>query len=149
MKLMGLVLTVVSCGLLIAVGNSQDAAVNAQKEQQIETAKRVKELRATRIATLKSMTELVTRRYQNAMTSADELYEAKLLLLNAEVDAAETDSDRMKLLQGIVEVMKEYEETAEAMVKSARANPTLVLKAKAKRLEAEIALEQCKGMTRD
>jgi hypothetical protein len=73
-----------------------------------------------------------------------EVYEVRRLLLNAELDAAEKQSDRITLYQNFVNGMKEYEKMVAQRVETARAPRSSFLKVKAIRLEAEIHLERAK-----
>ena len=71
--------------------------------------------------------------------------EARLLLLNAELDAAEKESSRITLYKSIVVVLKEGEKFAEDAERTAGGTQVRILKVKARRLEAEINLERAKA----
>jgi hypothetical protein len=116
------------------------------KKQIEEPAKTVKELQKERIATLKQMADITTQMFQRGnVRSFEEVLEARLLVLEAELDAAEKESDRITLYKNIVDVLKEYETIADKMVKIAKGTQASVLKVKARRLEAEINLERAKA----
>jgi outer membrane protein TolC len=82
--------------------------------------------------------------FRNGDVSFDEVLEAKLLVLKAELEIAEKQSDRIALYQNIVDELQQYEQWAAAQVQSGRGTPASLLKIKARRLEAEIRLEQAK-----
>jgi hypothetical protein len=137
-----LILTVMAAALLITPASPQDGVNLSRKDQLEQSAKKVKELQKERIATLKKMADQLTLQYKAAQATVEDAYEAKLLVLKAELDAAEKESDRITLYEQMVGVMKDYEKAADRIVKSGQAKETTFLKAKARRLEAEIKLEQ-------
>jgi hypothetical protein len=153
------ILTVMAAALLMAPDTQQQKAnppleelpqpdrPPLVKEQKEEPAKTVKELQKERIATLKEMAEQISEQFKNPRfrVSFDELLEARLLLLKAELDAAEKESDRINLYKNAIAVLKEYEEWADTRVKLARGTVASVLKIKARRLEAEIDLARAKA----
>lgn len=140
MRTTALFVTVMGTALLVAAASPQDV-----KE---ESANRIKELKKERIAALKSVAELMTNLYQRGSGTIDDVFEAKLQALNAEADAAETAQDRIKFYENIVDLSKQYEELAIASREAARGTHATVLKMKARRLEAEITLEQAKAAKR-
>jgi hypothetical protein len=159
MRMPALILTVMAATLLIAPASPQqkanppleelpspDARPQA-KEQKEGPAKTVKELQKERIATLKEMVEQISEQFKNPRlhVSFDELLEARLLLLKAELDAAEKESDRINLYKSTIAELKKYEEWADGRVKMARGTVATVLKIKARRLEAEIDLARAKA----
>lgn len=143
-----LILTVMAATLLIAHASPQDRVKLSRKEQIEESAKKVKELQKERIVTLKEMADLISRlssRSVNGRASNEEVLEARLLVLKAELDAAEKESDRITIYKNIVDELKKYEKFADAQVKFARGTVATTLKFKARRLEAEIDLERAKA----
>jgi hypothetical protein len=145
MRIPALILTVMAATLLMSPASPQDRVNQSRKEQIEESAKRVKELQKERIATLKEMADLIAEMAKNARAPHEEVYEARLLVLKAELDAAEKESDRIMLYKKIVDELKEFETFADKRVKFARVSTSSVLKAKARRLEAEIDLERAKA----
>jgi RNA polymerase sigma factor (sigma-70 family) len=105
---------------------------------------KIKELQKERIATLKDVVDLSTRLAKTGRLELGELLEARTLLLQAELEAAEKPSDRMALYKKSLDDLKEYFELAKSQHEAARASTVPSLKIKAKRLEVEIALEQLK-----
>jgi RNA polymerase sigma-70 factor (ECF subfamily) len=123
---------------------AEDKGIPSSKEID-ESAKKVKELRKERITTLKDLVEGLTVLYRNARIEYGELLDARMLLLQAELDAAEKGADRIALYEKAVDSLKQYEELANAKVRAGRAPGTTVLGIKARRLEVEIQLEQAKA----
>jgi hypothetical protein len=140
-----LILTVMAVTLPMTPASPQDKVNPPRKDQKEESAKKVKELQKERIATLKEMVDLTAARFQSVRASYEEVCEATLLLLKAEVDAAEKQADRITHYKNIVDLLKGYEQWADGRVKSAQAPASSVLKVKARRLEAEIDLERAKA----
>jgi outer membrane protein TolC len=124
---------------------SPQARVNLSRKERIEeSAKKVKELQKERIATLKQMAEIISDQFRNGNVSFEDVLEARLLVLKAELDAAEKESDRITLYKDIVDELKKFEMVADDRVKAARGAKSNFLKIKARRLEAEINLERAK-----
>jgi outer membrane protein TolC len=145
MRMPALILTVMAATLLMSPASPQAKVNLSRKDQTEESAKRVKELQKERIATLKQIVDQTTKGYERGSVSFEEVLEARLLVLNAELDAAEKESDRITLYKNTVDVLKEYENLAEARVKAGRGTQASALKVKARRLEAEINLERAKA----
>jgi len=145
MRMPALILTVLATALPIAPASPQDRVKPAPKEQIEESAKKIKELQKERIATLKEMADQLNTLFRAGRASFEEVCEARLLLLKAELDAAEKESDRITLYKNFVDVLKKYEEWAEQRKAGGRVPEATVLNVKARRLEAEILLEQAKA----
>ena len=145
MRMPALILAVMAATLLMAPASPQDRVNLSRKERTEESAKKVKELQKERIATLKQVVDEDSRLEARGFVPFDEVIEARLLLLNAELDAAEKVSDRVTLYKNIVDELKKFETFAERRVKLAQVATVSVLKAKARRLEAEIHLERAKA----
>lgn len=137
MKSRSLMTAVLGMALLTAAASSQEGKPD-------ESSRKVKELQKERLATLKDLVEVATSLRGRGFMSVDDVYDAKHQLLNAELDAAENDADRIKLLENFVDAVKELEQVADAQKKAAQATHAAILKMKSHRLEAEIALEQAK-----
>ena len=144
MRMSALILTVVAAALLTTPASPQDKVNLSRKEQIQKSAKKVKDLRKERLAVLQELTAQLDRLYRNARVSVDELLEAMLQLSQAELEAAETEVQRIAVSKNLVDVLKQYERMAEARLKSGRGTMAALLKVRAKRLEAEIHLEQAK-----
>jgi hypothetical protein len=95
------------------------------------------------------MVDAITSFHKRGFGSFEEIYEARLLVLQAELDTAEKESDRITLYKNIVELLREYEQWADARAKAARGGVATVLKLKARRLEAEINLERAKAKAKE
>ena len=145
MRTPALILTVTAATLLMAPASPQAGVNLSRRDQAEESARKVKELQKERIATLKQMADAIARLYQSGHGSPEEVYEARLLVLEAELDAAEKGSDRITLYKSIVDVSKQFENLAEERVKTGRGTLATALKFKARRLEAEINLERAKA----
>jgi membrane fusion protein (multidrug efflux system) len=145
MRLPALILAVAAGTLLSVPVRAQDGEGQSSKQETRQSADKVKELLRERIATLKAMTDMETVLHKNGNGPPEAALEARVLVCGAELDAAEKESDRITVLKSLVEVLKKYEEVAKARKKSAEGTEAAVLKVKARRLEAEIRLEQAHG----
>src|SRR5262245_32085032 len=110
-----------------------------------EPAEKVKALQRDRIAVLKDLTEVLEKLYTNARVEINEPLQARQLLLEAELEAAKTEAERLEIYKKFAVAMKQHEETADARRMAGRATTAEGLKAKAMRLEAEIRLEKEKA----
>ncbi|MBI1323154.1 hypothetical protein GC170_08195 [bacterium] len=108
------------------------------------SAEKVKELQKERNAVLKSAAEVSMRLAQTARIEVSEAMVDNMALLEAELDAAETDSERLVLYKKTVDSLKELEALAKAQKEAARGTELSLLRIKAKRLEVEIRLERSK-----
>lgn len=124
-------------------GTTQKEGVN-RTDQREESAKRIKELQKEQIATLKKMVNQATVQFQSGRISYEPVMEARLLLLKAELDAAEKEADRITVLKNFVEAMKQGETLAKAIFESGQGTELAVLSFRARRLDAEIQLERAK-----
>jgi RNA polymerase sigma factor (sigma-70 family) len=122
----------------------QDKVNPPTKERIEESANKVKELQKERIATLKALVDQSASLFRSARGSYEEVLEAQMLLLQAELDGAEKESDRITLYKRCVDTLKVYEQWADAQRKAARGTEAAILKIRARRLEVEIQLEQAK-----
>jgi hypothetical protein len=129
-----LTLTVLSAGLLIAADNFA-----------ADAGKKIRDLRQDYIAALEQAETLLTAEYKNDRRSYEELFQGRLLLLTAKLDAAETGPERVKFYEKIVELTKEKEGFMVDALKFDKVDALKVLNAKADRMKAEIALEKAKG----
>ncbi len=149
MRVPALILTVVAAALVMAPAGAQDRVNLSRKDEIQKPAKKVKELQKERIATLKALADLNARLFQSGRASFEEALEARVLVFEAELAAAEKGPDRIRLYKGLVDVLKEFEEVANQRVKTARGTEAALLKVKARRLEAEIHLEQATAKAPD
>ena len=145
MRMPALILTIIAATLLIVPASPQDKANLTHKNQIEESAKKVKELQKEQIATLKEMAAASSNLFKIGRVSYEAVIEARLLLLKAELDAADKESRRITLYQNFVDMMKEGKALAKQRVDSGRGTQLAVLNFKARRLEAEIHLERAKA----
>ncbi len=136
------IVVVVAGVVLIAAASAQEKEAKRGKQERAKPADRVKELQQERVASLKMLVEIEASLLKTAKTTPEAVLEAKVSVCEAELEAAENDTDRIAVLKSLVDVLKELEETAKARKAAAEATEVPVLKAKSRRLQAEIRLEQ-------
>jgi hypothetical protein len=117
--MLALILSVVTATLPMLIAGPRDN-VKPVNERINESTTKIKELQTERIAALKELVEISLKLYQNGRSSYEEALDAQGLLLQAELDGTEKESD-------------------------GRGANTAILKFRAKRLEAEIHLEQARA----
>jgi hypothetical protein len=145
MRLPALVLAVVAVTPLLASAGPRDKDNPPPKDKAEAPARKVKELQKERIATLKTVAEVSLKLAQAARLETGEALEARMALLKAEVDAAETEPERIALYTKALDSLKVFEALAKAQFQAGRATELAVHKMKARRLEIEIELEKAKA----
>jgi hypothetical protein len=145
MRKPAMILAIMVATLLMAPASPQDRVSSPHKDKTEESAKKIKEFQRERIATLKQLVDETSKLRETRAVAYEAVVEAKLLLLNAELDAAEKESSRITVYKSIVDVLKEGEEFAENAVKVGGGPPVRIFKVRAMRLEAEINLERAKA----
>jgi outer membrane protein TolC len=105
---------------------------------------KVKELQQERLAILHEVATLVKQVHQHGTGSLDQVHQANRMVFDAELELAATERERLAVLEKIVAEAKQHEEYVLQRSKLGVAPPTAPLKAKAGRLEAEIALERAR-----
>jgi hypothetical protein len=113
-----------------------------------ETAQQIKSLHKDRIATLEKLVDQAAEKFKNAFGPYEDVLEAQQLLLQARLDVAEKESDRIALYEKTVEVLKSREELAENQFAAARRTLDAVLMVQAQRLEVEMQLAQAKAKSK-
>jgi hypothetical protein len=137
-----LILVAVAAILSVAPASPPDGVKPTPKEQIEASERKIKELKAERLDVLKRMTGLFEYLCKVSRRHVDDLLEARQLLTEAELEAAKTDAERIAILKNLVATLKGYESVAGSVVKAGQATEEVALRAKAKRLEAEIRLER-------
>jgi hypothetical protein len=137
---MGKVALITAVVLLKAANARQEPSKNAVEV----SAKKVKGLQTERIACLKSAADVSMRLAQKARIELSDALEDRMTLLAAELDAAETESERLSLYRKAVDSLSGLEEVAKARMEAARGTELNLHRIKARRLEVEIQLERAK-----
>jgi outer membrane protein TolC len=132
MKISAIFLTV----MLIGLAGPQDGAN--------QSAKKIKGLQKERIAVLKEMADQTSELFKHGQVPFDAALDARLLVFEAELDAAEKEADRMTLYKNIVDTLQQYEKVADGRVKAGQGTQASLLRVRARRLKAEIDLERAK-----
>lgn len=128
--------------ILMFAASAQEKETKIGEQESAKPKDRVKELQQERVANLKALVEIEGALLKTAKTTPESLLEAKVLLCEAELDAAEMNAERIVVLKSLVDVLKQLQETANARKAAAEATEVPVLKAKSRRLQAEIRLAQ-------
>jgi hypothetical protein len=144
MRIPAPILSALAASLLIACASAEDKRNRVPKDQIEESTRKIKELQKERIATLKEAVDQLSKLVMSARAEFGEVLEAQMMLLKAELDAAEKESDRIELYKKTIDALKVYEEWADLRVKAGRGTKTAALQIRARRLEVEIQLERAK-----
>lgn len=108
---------------------------------------KLKGLLKERLAALQDVVSELMKAYENGAPSISlaQVLEAKQAVLDAELDQCDTDKERIAVLEKTLALAKEYERITKAQVSAGGTHVGVAIKARAKRLEVEIALERVKG----
>ena len=101
--------------------------------------------RAQRIRALREYADMRAENYSQARVEAIDACKPCLLLLNAEVELAETEADRITLFTGAIDDLNKLEQIAKDRAKSPRATLFSTLQIRTRRLGVEIELERAKA----
>jgi RNA polymerase sigma factor (sigma-70 family) len=108
-----------------------------------ENAK-IQALLKERLATLQDVARQLEMVFKEGRIGFEDVVRAKLEVNKAELDLCATDQERIKVLEDRVAFAKDIENVVEAIVQAGKIQSFESLKARAYRLEAEIALERAK-----
>jgi hypothetical protein len=142
MKATALIVMLMATALVVSAANSQDSG-GAKNEA--ESTKKIKELQKERLDALSAMAESASILAKQARVSLEEACEAQQQLLQAQIEYANNDAQRIQFYEKYIEALKQYEELAKVRKEGARGTEIAVLKARAGRLGAEIELERLKA----
>jgi outer membrane protein TolC len=98
-----------------------------------------------RLTALREAAALTTKAYETGTESFAEVIAANQAVRNAELELCSTDKERMNILEKMAAEAREYERTAVQRAATGLVSPGSGLRAKANRLEIEIALERMKS----
>jgi outer membrane protein TolC len=126
--------------LLLAFCNSVIA------DDKAEPSDKIKELKEKRLAVLVKISDILEERQRNGIVlHFDAVHKAKVDVLAARLDLAETKEDRIKVCEEAVKEATEWEAILKQSVEGGFASPIDLLKAQAATLESRIALEKAKA----
>lgn len=142
-RITGVRLAVMTLFLVSGIGYLSVYSPRASAQE--PKAGKLKELLKERHATLKEIAAQTARAYQTRGVPIERLHEAEEAVLKAELDLCDSDKERIAVLEKLVALAKGQEEREMELVKAGSVPGTALLRAKANRLEAEIALERAKS----
>jgi hypothetical protein len=128
--------------VLLAVTGAQKDSPNDKIDV---STRKVNELQKERIALLKSAADLSMNLAKNARIEMSQALEDRMTLLEAELESAETDPQRVSLYNNTLDSLKKLEEFAKLQFEAARGSELNLNRIKARRLKVEILLERVKS----
>lgn len=122
------------------------AAPQARSQGKANPQDKLKELLQERLVTAQSIHDLVLKGHTQGATNItiDQVHEAKVMLLNARLDLAESKEQRIRVHEEMVKEAAEWEQLVIKALQAGQGSPIDVLKAKVYRLERQIALERAR-----
>src|SRR5205823_2845252 len=123
----------------VAAAKEGDNRKSGSKQRATKDSK-ARALQKERLAVLKEIAEENEKLHQVQRVDEEDLLEAQRQVLQAEFELCESDKERVEILGKLVALAKKREAAMTSRVQIGRAMVTDALKAKANRLEAEIAL---------
>jgi tetratricopeptide (TPR) repeat protein/thiol-disulfide isomerase/thioredoxin len=116
-----------------------------EPQKRADANSKVRALQEERLATLKEIAAEWENVFRHSRCPPEDVWQAKLLVLRAELELCDSDRERVAIHEKIVALAKETEETRASQYKAQRLSHSDLLTAKANRLEAEVALERAKA----
>jgi len=98
------------------------------------------------LATARTLVDLTSREYKNGGVPFLKVHQAMMVLHRAELDACESDRERIAVHERMVAATKEIEKTVEELLRASEAPQSDSLQAKLNRLDAQIALERARSV---
>ena len=136
---LGLLLLLVGGAIGIGSAVTSSVAVAGANDSKL------KALLEERHATLQAIASQVAKEFENGVATPGQVREANKAVLKAELDACDTDKERVVVLEKVLGIAKEQEKETDEAVKSGRLFSRDALKSKAERLDVEIALERARA----
>src|SRR5262249_18379361 len=106
----------------------------------------VKKLLNERLALAREMADLVRASHSRGTVGIDAVLQANLRVLAAELELCDTQKERIAVLEKMVAVWKEIEDSAVQFHRQVAEGKKAVVEARLNRLEAQIALERARAM---
>jgi|SRR5262245_22549025 len=106
---------------------------------------KLRALQRERVETLSKLASYLEESYKSGATGLEQLLEARQRVAKAELALCQTNAERIAVRERVVQETKEYESRISGTVEVGGKPVGELLKAKARRLKAEIALEQEKS----
>jgi hypothetical protein len=126
--------------LVLSPGHSPTVGQEPAKAQ----GAKIKDLQMEWLDALRAMVKEEQARVKNAQVLPEEVLAATRMLAEAELEACESDKDRVTALEKILIIARDTEKLAASFAKTGQGREGTALKAKAERLRCEIALERAK-----
>ena len=136
--------------LILSVAVTNGVPMTAAVAQGDKPAKQQKdnkldELLKERLETLKEILKQTTHDYHTGKASFERVHHATRALLNAKLEMCTSGKERIAVLEEILTLAKQHEQSAQTRFKAGQAPATDALLARVVRLEAEIAIEREKS----
>jgi hypothetical protein len=103
---------------------------------------KLKALLRERLAVRQEVTSMTTKMFQSGAAPLEQVHAASQAAYSAELDLSETDKERIAVGERMLAEARKYENDVSRMAMAGTTDPSAPLKAKAGRLEVEIALER-------
>ena len=117
------------------------ALVSCEKPVSPQSAE-VKALHQERIETLRSLVQIIETQFNNGKAPTTNVLEAKRNLLIAQLDGAESVTERITLREELLKNLEQFEQLVSDQVDSGAAPASNLLEVRAARIKAEIELAE-------
>lgn len=107
-------------------------------------SERLKALQVERHKLLQQLGEAARTRFERGVSSVEELTRVEIALKQSELDLCETAAERLRVLEHMVESVRQQEKMCNARWRAGRLSESELVWAKTRTLEAEIELEQAR-----
>ena len=136
----GAVLATVFCITLLAAVS----AASAGDKQPQGPSDKIKGLLKERLDTLQKIYDMTAKAAEDGKAPPGAVYQAKMALLNAQLETAPSKEERIKLLEEVVKEAEGFEKSLLKMVADGKASQADALQARVAVIEARISLEATK-----
>jgi hypothetical protein len=134
-----------SVSVLLAGGAAGFWAGSPRPRAEAPEESKLKALLKERLATLQAAAAQTDKQYKTGTAAVAEIMEARRAVRDAELELCDTDKERLAVLEKMLEEARAFEKVVAQQVDAGMAPPNSGFKAKADRLQIEIALERLKG----
>ena len=128
-----------------ALGTAWAATADDKKEAKPPQSDPVKALLKERLAALRKIYDLSQQAFKGGSLPLDQVLSAHLALLNGRLDLCETNAERIKAYEEMVQVAEELSKSVRTRAEAKQLTALDALKAEAQLLDVRIGLEQAKA----
>jgi hypothetical protein len=117
----------------------------AKADEKTDPKDQIKTIRLARLETLREIYELLSKAQPKGGATLNDVRDARVAVLNAQLDLSETSADRVKVLEDLVKETRGWEDDTNRAAQAGNGTRIDAVRAKLRRVDAELALAQEKA----